>query len=199
MGCAAHTPPPASAPLAPDTTPLERPAALRPNFSVRQHIEASSHGKSGAFDAVVQKQARELLVVGLGPAGVRMFMLKQNDAPADDGITFEQSFGPKLPFSPRNIVLDIHRLFFMGLPASARTADDGTFEGETAAGKIREIWRGGELRERQFSHPSRQGAILISYGAGCRKERCAPEYATIDNGWFNYVLRIENSDYQFFD
>ena len=76
MGCAAHTPPPSSASLAPDTTPLERPAALRPNFSVRQHIEASSHGKSGAFDAVVltsgsiARATAELLGVDRAPTAV---------------------------------------------------------------------------------------------------------------------------------
>lgn len=196
--CASHTPPPASADQAGDPTPLLRPAQLTPDFSVQQHLEASSHGKSGAFDAVVQKRGGELVIVGLGPAGVRMFVLKQGAGAADDGITFEQSFGPQLPFPPRNILLDVHRVFFMGLSPAQRSAGAGTFEGETPAGKVREIWRAGELRERQFSRPDRQGAIIVSYGPGCRADRCAPDYVTLDNGWYGYVLRIENHDYEFF-
>ena len=71
LACGHPAPPPAT-PQAEYPAVLHPPAELHPDFSVHQRIEATSRGHSGSFDAVLQKQGNELVVVGLGPASVRM-------------------------------------------------------------------------------------------------------------------------------
>lgn len=166
---------------------------LTPDFSVQQHIQAKAHGRSGAFDAVVQKRAGELVIVGLGPASVRMFVLKQGE----QGVTFEQSFGPRLPFPPRNILVDVHRAFFKRLPSGEGATRKGIVDDED----VHEVWRGDELQERRFwrKDGSFEGPVTITYGKGCTATRCAPNRIHIENPWFGYELEIDNSDYQFFD
>ena len=179
------------APQAEDPGVLRPPAELHPDFSVHQHIQASSRGHTGSFDAVVQKQGDKLVVVGLGPASVRMFVLEQTAK----GITFEQSFGPTLPFPPRNIVVDVHRAFFKGLPpdpvGGTRT---GTVDGE----EVREIWQGENLAERRFLRADRKDPITVTYGPGCTRARCAPTRIVLVNPWFDYELVLENDSYEFF-
>lgn len=165
---------------------LHPPSELHPDFSVRQHIEATASGHSGSFDAVVQKHGDKLVVVGLGPASVRMFVLEQTDK----GVRFEQSFGPTLPFPPRNIVVDVHRAFFKGLPA-------GTTEGTVDDEQVHETWRGDQLVERRFTREGRTGAVVVSYGPGCTRNRCAPRTIHLKNPWFAYELAMENDDYDF--
>lgn len=165
---------------------LHPPSELHPDFSVRQHIEATAQGHSGSFDAVVQKHGDKLVVVGLGPASVRMFVLEQTS----EGVRFEQSFGPTLPFPPRNIVVDVHRAFFKGLPAGST---DGMVDDE----RVQETWRGDQLVERSFTREGRTGAVVVSYGPGCTRSRCAPSTIRLKNPWFSYELAMENADYDF--
>lgn len=165
---------------------LHPPAELHPDFSVHQHITASSRGHSGSFDAVVQKHGNKLVVVGLGPASVRMFVLEQTAS----GITFEQSFGPTLPFPPRNIVVDVHRTFFKVLPEGVRA---GTIDDE----RVEEDWRGAELAERRFFRADREKPVTVHYGPGCTRARCAPSTIKLNNPWFHYELSIENDGYDF--
>lgn len=171
---------------------LHAPAELTPDFSVRQHVAASSRGKHGAFDAVLQKQGDKLVIVGLGPAGVRFFVATQ----IGSEVKFEQSFGPTLPFSPRNIVLDVHRAYFKRLepaPQPGKHTARGTLDDE----QVEEDWDGDRLLERRFrrSDGKTQGVLRIRYGAGCTRERCEPDYLTLENGWVDYTLSITCSDY----
>ena len=174
----------------PGSTPP--PETLKPDFMVEQHIEAQRGDKKGAFDAVVQKQGDELLVVGLGPMKTRAFVLRQKGL----RVTFEQRFGPALPFPPRNIVVDVHRVFFKRLPRVPGSAD-GTYEGTLDGEKVYEVWRDGMLRERRFYRPGEEmGAVKITFGEGCRPEKCEPDHVRIDNAWFGYSLEITNSMFQ---
>ena len=172
----------------PGTTPA--PETLKPDFMVEQHVEATRGDKKGAFDAVLQKQGDELVVVGLGPMKTRAFVLRQKGL----RVTYEQRFGPPLPFPPRNIVVDVHRVFFKRLPHVANA--DGTFDGTLDDERVFEVWRDGMLRERRFFRTDQRGAVKIEFGEGCRVEKCEPDHVRITNEWFGYTLDITNSIYQ---
>lgn len=172
---------------------LEVPEHLTPDFMVEQHIEAKRGEKGGAFDAVVQKQGDELIIVGLGPMKTRAFVLRQRG----NRVTFEQHFGPKLPFPPRNIVVDVHRVFFKRLPLDPDHADgtySQTLDGETVV----EVWKNEMLRERRFLRPHDfpNGAVRVEYGEGCKRDRCEPSRVKVINEWFGYTLDIENTLFQ---
>jgi|CXWL01.1.fsa_nt_gi hypothetical protein len=169
---------------------LHTPSELSPDFAVEQHIEARISGRSASFDAVVQKRGDELVVVGLGPLGVRAFVLRQVGGEA----TFEQRMGPPLPFPPRNILVDIHRSFFKRLPTGDHA--DGVVRGKLDDEDVTETWKDGMLGERRFeraSHP--EGAVRILYGPGCTAARCEPTKLRVINEWFGYELLIENRLY----
>jgi hypothetical protein len=176
---------------------LHDPRTLPHDFMVRQSltIRAQRDGKpvTGQLDAVVQKQGDTLLIVGFGPMNVKAFTLTHRG----DRIELTQFIGPELPFSPRNMVVDVHRVFFKRLPAPT-AVHDGVIRGELDGEIVEETWRDGQLRARVFTRPGSalRGAIRIELGPGCDAIQCEPESATLHNEWFGYTLTIVNEGYE---
>jgi hypothetical protein len=177
---------------------LHDPRTLPHDFLVRQHlaIHAEHDGKpiDGELDAVLQKQGDTLLLVGFGPMNVKAFTLTQRA----DRIELVQFYGPDLPFSPRNVVVDVHRVFFKRLPPPADAAYSGVIRGELDGEQVEETWQAGELRARVFTRPGSglAGAVRVELGAGCTAARCEPVSATLRNEWFAYTLAITNDDFE---
>jgi hypothetical protein len=177
---------------------LHDPHTLPHDFMVRQSltIHAQHEGKTvdGELDAVLQKQGDTLLVIGFGPMNVKAFTIKQQG----NRIDFVQFVGPQLPFSPRNIVVDVHRVYFKRLPAPADARFSGVLHGDLDDEVVEETWRDGNLRASVFTRPGSNlhGAIRIELGAGCTAARCEPETATLHNEWFGYTLAIANESYE---
>ncbi len=180
---------------------LHDPREWRVNFMVQQSIDvrAVHDGRTslGHLDAVVQKQDDTLVIVGLGPMNTRAFTLAQRGA----RVEFEQFLGPDLPFSPRNILVDVHRVFFKALPRPGGAAGTGVVRGLLDGETVEERWADGELRGRSFARPGTalRGAVRVEYGAGCRPERCEPASVTVENEWFGYTLAITNHGYEAID
>ena len=164
---------------------------------IYQHlsVHARRDGKpvDGEFDAILQKQGDTLLIVGLGPMNVKAFTLEQRG----DRIEFTQLFGPELPFSPRNVVVDVHRVFFQRLPAPA-PGYSGTKRGELDGETVEETWQAGELRRAVFTRPGSalRGAVSVELGPGCTPAACEPASAKLRNEWFDYALEIANDGYE---
>jgi uncharacterized protein DUF3261 len=177
---------------------LHDPATLGPDFLVRQHlsVHARRDGQpvSGEFDAIVQKQGDTLLIVGLGPMNVKAFTLEQRG----DRIEFTQFYGPELPFSPRNMVVDVQRVFFQHLPPEPGAPGSGTRRGELDGETVEETWQGGELRRAAFTRPGSalRGAVTVELGPGCTPAACEPASATVRNEWFGYTVAIVNEGYE---
>ncbi|MEO7730628.1 MAG: DUF3261 domain-containing protein [Kofleriaceae bacterium] len=177
---------------------LHDPSSLRHEFSVRQTItiHAQHDGKpvDGQLDAVVQKQGDTLAIVGFGPMNVKAFTLTQRGAQ----IEFTQYVGPEVPFSPRNVVVDVHRILFKRLPAPAEPHYSGELRGELDGEHVEETWRDGQLRQAVFTRPgsSFQGAVRVELGPGCTAAACEPETANLTNEWFAYSLAIVNEGFE---
>ncbi|MBL0215432.1 MAG: hypothetical protein IPQ07_16295 [Myxococcales bacterium] len=110
-----------------------------------------------------------------------------------------QLVGPELPFSPRNIVVDVHRVFFKRLPAPTDAHYSGVLKGELDGEHVEETWQEGQLRASVFTRPGEpklKGAIRVQLGAGCEPAHCEPVSATLRNGWFGYRLTIVNEGYE---
>ena len=109
---------------------LHDPATLPHDFLVRQsltiHARRDGRPVDGQFDAILQKQGDTLLIVGFDPMNVKAFTLEQRG----DRIEFTQFLGPELPFSPRNIVVDVHRVYFHHLAPPTEPGYSGTARGE---------------------------------------------------------------------
>ena len=168
---------------------LHPPSELTPDVVIEQHVEATKGDRTGGFDAVLQKRGGELVLVGLGPLGVRAFTIWQEGA----DVRYEQRLGPVFPFPPRDVLVDVHRAFFkrLALPV-APSPRDGAFRGALDGEDVEEIWRGGELVERRYVRDGRPGAVRVLYGPGCGVSRCEPASVRLVNEWFGYELVIEN-------
>ncbi len=179
---------------------LQAPADLHPDFSVRQTLAIHARDDKGKpvdadLDAVLQKQGDTLLVLGFGPMNTKAFTLAQKG----DTITFDQYVGPQLPFSPRNIVVDIHRVYFMRLPPPSEPTFTGALDGELNGEHVVETWQAGTLRSLVFTRPGEpalKGAIRVELGDGCTLASCRPKTATLRNEWFGYTIAIESGDYE---
>lgn len=177
---------------------LHDPGTLPHDFMVRQHlaIHAQHDGKpvDGELDAVLQKQGDTLLIIGFGPMNVKLFTLTHRG----DRIEFVQFYGPALPFSPRDVVVDVHRVFFKRLPPPAEPAYAGVVRGELDGETVEETWRDGQLGARVFTRPGSalRGAVRVELGPGCTMARCEPAWATLRNEWFDYTLTITSEAYE---
>jgi hypothetical protein len=178
---------------------LHDPKTLPHDFMVSQTltIRTMRDGKpvDAELDAVLQKQGDTLLIIGFGPMHVKAFTLTQRG----DRIEFAQFMGPQLPFSPRNIVVDVHRVYFKRLPAPSDPTYSGTQRGVLDGEDVEETWQNGQLRTSIFTRPTNaklRGAIRVERGPGCAPELCEPESATLANEWFGYTLSISNEDYE---
>lgn len=178
---------------------LRDPKAIAANFFVRQTltVHTTKDGKpvEAELDAVLQKQGDTLQVVGFGPMNVKAFTLVHKG----DRIVFDQFVGPQMPFSPRNIVVDIHRVFFMRLPPPTDAKFTGVTKGELEGEHVEETWKDGQLRGATFTRPGDpklKGAIRIQMSEGCTVEHCEPETAQLRNEWFGYTLSIANEAFE---
>ena len=180
---------------------LHEPRRFPDDFMVRQSlvIRARKDGRTalGELDAVVQKQGDTLLILGLGPMNARAFTLTQRGS----RVEFEQFMGPELPFSPRNILVDVHRVYFKALPRPDGAAETGIVRGDLDGEMVEERWQDGELRTRRYARPGTalRGAVRVEYGPGCRPARCEPASVTVKNEWFGYTLEITNHGYEAID
>jgi hypothetical protein len=177
---------------------LHDPGTVPGDFMVRQTltIRSQREGKpvEAELDAVVQKQGDTLLIVGFGPMNVKAFTLSHRG----DRIEFTQFVGQALPFSPRNIVVDVHRVFFKHLPPPTEAAYSGVVRGELDGESVEETWHDGQLRTRVFTRPGSalRGAVRVEVGDGCDPSGCEPASVTLKNEWFNYTLTIVNEAYE---
>jgi len=176
---------------------LRDPRTLGADFLVRQnlaiHARRGDQPVDGQFDAVLQKQGDTLLIIGFGPMNVKAFTLSQRG----DRIEFTQFVGPELPFSPRDMLVDVHRVFFKRLPPPA-AGYSGTVRGELDGETVAETWQDGQLRATAFTRPGSQlhGAVRVELGPGCAPARCEPSSATLRNEWFGYTLAIANDEFE---
>lgn len=175
---------------------LRDPAELPHDFFVRQTLTVHAKAPSGEpvsaeLDTVVQKQGPELLILGFGPMNVKAFKISQRAGL----IRFEQYAGPPLAFSPRNIVVDVHRVFFDRLPAPAE-GFEGVHHGMLEGESVDETWRAGNLRSVVFTRAGFKGAIRVTLGEGCGPQYCEPQTAELTNEWFDYSLTIVNEPFE---
>jgi Protein of unknown function (DUF3261) len=176
-------PPPAGAP--PNAAENPPPPDTIPGaFTVRQKVTArSSHG-GGSFEAVLEKQAGKLILVGLTPYGARAFVLEQTPS----NVKFTSYLPRELPFSPAFMLMDVHRVFgeWLGPPPP-----DGERAGVVRGEFVREHWHGGAIVSRTFAPTgaAEQPTTTVTY-SGQGPSGLAAQ-VTLTNARFGYMLLIE--------
>jgi hypothetical protein len=183
-GCAAVRP-------VPTGQAHEYPGVLTPpsqhggDFLRSQKVVARYGGRTNSFSAVLQKQADTLTLIGLTPFGSKAFVIQQ----VGMEVKFTSYLPDELPFPPRYVLFDIHRVYFGGLGGAP--LPDGEHVAERDGERIREVWKGGRLFERSFTRLAADppGAMVIAYQGGM-VPGTSPARIEIDNGWVGYHLSI---------
>lgn len=179
--CCGGTRPPAAVP--PTQVALPALAAdVRPPFVLEQRL----HGRYGEREieahVVLQWHEGVLRLVGLAPFGARAFVVEQRGS----DVRVENSLGRELPFDPRHVLVDIHRVLFSGF-SSAQPDGEHTLRAPDAL--IRERWVAGHVVERRFEPAAGKGGVVVSF-SGAAAPVVAPR-VRLHNAALGYQLEID--------
>lgn len=154
-------------------------------FVVQQRIKGQYGSNDTTLDCVVQLAKGKLTVIGLTPFGTRAFVVEQ----VGTEVKFEKLIERDVPFSPVEMLYDIHRVFFRGLPSPQ---SDGTHEALEHGEMVRERWEGGHLVERRFQglEGPAPDLVVIAY-EGAPAPFIAP-HVRLTNVTYGYTLEIDN-------
>lgn len=168
--------------------------ALRPvtllagDFQWRQRVTARWPGGTRSFEAVLAKETDTLRLIGLGPMGRVGFVLLQRDG---QPMEFENHANLSVPFDPKNILLDVQRVYYPWFVNSP--GEDGVRQRSIGEEVVFERWKGGKLLERRF-RPSRAADdaqdISVSYHYDSPPDHVASR-AVLNNSRQNYELEIQ--------
>jgi hypothetical protein len=186
LGCA-H-PKPVPVPTQPANTvvlvPTEQIATK--SFVAQQRLSGKYGDKEFSIDVVLQLTGGKLTIVGLTPFGTRAFVLEQ----AGTDVKVEKFIDREMPFDPRYVLDDVHRVFFRGLDAATTTREE---HGE----RVTERRDEGMVRERHFARLDGKpaGEVVVTFD-GAPAPVVAP-HVTLVNGWFGYTLRVDTLTQQY--
>jgi hypothetical protein len=155
------------------------------HFSIRQQLQYRYGAERGSFEAVVQKLCDEVVVIGFAPFGAPAFTIHQRGIE----VRVESHLPGPWPFSPDNILLDVHRTFFLPLPETP--PPDGSHATTFGRSHVRERWESGRLIERRIRRTKEDDSdtIIITYVGGARHGVPAREIR-LENGIHGYRIDI---------
>ena len=189
--CASAAPAPTQRIAAVPPPQLLAPSALGYDFQWRQRVTAHWPTGTQSFEAVLQKRAGELMLVGLSPLGLPGFVFRLNEARELD---VENRTGQALPFEPAYVVADVQRVFFPWLGAVAQ-GFSGDRAGELGTTHVTERYRDGQLEERTLTRSTPAGSerVDIRYIKEHPEHapQDAPDRAELKNQLLGYELVIE--------
>jgi hypothetical protein len=126
---------------APLVVPVLAPNVTKPFFA-RQKVVATHAGRQSSFDAVLQYDGTQLVLLALTPMGTKAFAVIQTG----DAYSVRRFIGMRLPAPPAAVLRDIHAAYF---DPPAQVLGDGWHRRRTGAGvRVHERWAAGRLIER---------------------------------------------------
>lgn len=166
---------------------LLSPSALGYDFQWRQRVSARWPTGQQGFDAVLQKQHAELLLVGLSPMGLPGFVFRLRESGA---VEVENRSGRELPFEARYVLVDVQRVFFPWLEGPA--PQTGERSGTRGDSRVSERYVAGKLVSRQFERATPHGLerVTVAYH-GFQDGADAPARAVLQNSLLRYTLTID--------
>ena len=183
VACASPKPPASHATVDDDSAVLIPTDQLStPPFTVLQRVRGKHGTDEVAFECVVQLSQGKLTAVGMTPYSPRAFVVEQ------DGIkVHSQAFMMRdVPFEPVQVLYDLHRVFFRGLPASQT---DGVHELLEHGEIVRELWQGGHIVERRFHSLETSASLMVVSFEGSPAPVIAPR-VRLTNLHYSYSLEI---------
>jgi hypothetical protein len=169
--------------MAPEQVALPALAAdARPPFVLEQRLHGRYAEREIEAHVVLQWHEGVLRLVGLAPFGARAFVVEQHGS----DVRVENSLGRELPFDPRHVLVDIHRVLFSGF---TNVQPDGEHVLRAADGVIRERWHAGHVVERRILPPDGKGGVVVSF-SGAATPVVAPRVRLVNEA-LGYRLEID--------
>ncbi len=167
---------------------LRSPGEFRSDFMIEHRVTIAHRRGRHSFRAVLQKKGAEVLLVGLAPHGGRAFLLSQRGTQ----VRFRSWMPFEMPFPPRYILYDIHRIWLQPVSPSR----EGTQRRIAFGEEVAERFANGRLVRRTFRRVDNQppGHIVVNYAGGldvaapCRSPGKRIEFS---NGWFGYRTSVD--------
>jgi hypothetical protein len=155
------------------------------NFLMRQNLRFAAGDRKGSLEVVVQKHCAEILVIGLTSFGSRVFTIRQHGTE----VSAESHFPGTWPFPPQNVLMDIHRVYFLPIPSPPPA--DGLREFRHGSELVTERWVSSRLVERSFRWTlgGPPGRIVVRYDGRVPPGFPASEIR-LDNERYGYQLDI---------
>jgi len=134
--------------------------AIAGEFLLRQRVRIAAGERVQSLQLVAQKRGGELLLLGIDPFGVELFTLHQRGVQT----RLEALPPPLLEVPPQNLLRDLHRIRFLGIPEAH---GDGAVRARRGDTEIEEIWQAGRLRRRSFRGVGAdpQSAVVLVFAA----------------------------------
>jgi hypothetical protein len=190
LACAGDPRPPSGNPQPPEYPGELIDSTRLPQFSLRQRITARFRGREESLACVLQSADGVLSLLVLTPFGTRALLLEQRGT----ALSVTNYVGRTLPFPPRFILLDVHRVLFRSLPGAPLA--DGVHQRIDHGEQVEERWQAGRLLERSFRRVAGTpaGTIAVRYIGGMQGSR-PPEHIDYDNPWLGYQLIIHTLEW----
>lgn len=182
LGCGARQAPMPATNVA---LPVLSPEAARP-FVLEQRLRGKYGEREVDAQVVLQWHEGVLRLVGLAPFGARAFTVEQRGG----AVHVESSLGRDLPFDPRHVLRDIHRVLFRG---ALTGLSDGQHERDDGGEHIVERWAGGRIVERRFSAAGKE-SVVVSFSSA--PAPVLSDHVRLANKQVGYTLEIETLSQQ---
>jgi hypothetical protein len=155
------------------------------SFVAQQRLSGKYGDKAFSIDVVLQLAGGKLTIVGLTPFGTRAFVLEQSGT----DVKVEKFIDREMPFDPRYVLDDVHRVFFRGLGEATMAEEHGE--------RITEKRANGVVQERRFARLDGKpaGELVVTF-EGEPAPVVAP-HVTLVNGWFGYTLKVDTLTQQY--
>lgn len=109
---------------------LLTPAQL-PHFMWRQSLRITAQGKTHQLEAIVQNDGQEFFVLGLGPGGMKLFLVTHTG----QSVTSRVFISQRMSLSPEYLLFDIQRaLFWPPVPCGA-----GSYQGFAVSDRCKDL------------------------------------------------------------
>lgn len=143
------------------------PPSLLPRIFWRQRLKIRHGERAFGFTVVVQNDGNEFIVLALGPANTRLFVIEQTDAQ----VTLERFVEREIPIEPEFFLLDMQRAVFWFEPGERR--DLGTLRRSFRGDCLLDEWSSRGLSRRivisdqgdcaQIAEPASGARLSIEY------------------------------------
>lgn len=137
---------------------------IRGELLLREQVRVRSDDADFGMLLAARKRGDALYLVGLDGFGAKVFELTQRGVE----VKVERPFGSRLPWPALNLLRDLHRERFLGLPGGP--LPDGLHRGSVAGARIEERWISGRLTQRSVTRPGAE-PVQLEFDADGRTTR----------------------------